>query len=152
MSKNLRKYLAVLPLFSMLVACAQLGPLEVQDTEMNKLAQHARTHSDHEKLASYYDDVANEMRKKVVEKRKALQHYEDKSHYYGRGGQDFHSHTTANLRYYEQAAQEAQKQAYFHRKIAAELLQRENAKPVAAPGQFSDRANKAELDSDPDKL
>lgn len=152
MSKNLRKYLAVLPLFSMLIACAQLGPLEVQDTEMNKLAQHAKTHSDHEKLASYYDDVANEMRKKVVEKRKALQHYEDKSHYYGRGGQDFHSHTTANLRYYEQAAQEAQKQAYFHRKIAAELLQRENAKPVAAPGQFSDRANKAELDSDPDKL
>ena len=152
MSKNLRKYLAVLPLFSMLIAGAQLGPLEVQDTEMNKLAQHAKTHSDHEKLASYYDDVANEMRKKVVEKRKALQHYEDKSHYYGRGGQDFHSHTTANLRYYEQAAQEAQKQAYFHRKIAAELLQRENAKPVAAPGQFSDRANKAELDSDPDKL
>ncbi|MCC7092132.1 MAG: hypothetical protein IT524_09300 [Nitrosomonas sp.] len=152
MSKNLRKYLAVLPLFSMLIACAQLRPLEVQDTEMNKLAQHAKTHSDHEKLASYYDDVANEMRKKVVEKRKALQHYEDKSHYYGRGGQDFHSHTTANLRYYEQAAQEAQKQAYFHRKIAAELLQRENAKPVATPGQFSDRANKAELDSDPDKL
>lgn len=152
MSKNLRKYLTVLPLFSMLIACAQLGPLEVQDTEMNKLAQHARTHSDHEKLASYYDDVTNEMRKKVVEKRKALQHYEDKSHYYGRGGQDFHSHTTANLRYYEQAAQEAQKQAYFHRKIAAELLQRENAKSVATPGQFSDRANKAELDSDPNKL
>lgn len=152
MSKNLRKYLIVLPLFSMLIACAQLGPLEVQDTEMNKLAQHARTHSDHEKLASYYDDVTNEMRKKVVEKRKALQHYEDKSHYYGRGGQDFHSHTTANLRYYQQAAQEAQKQAYFHRKIAAELLQRENAKSVATPGQFSDRANKAELDSDPNKL
>lgn len=152
MSKNLRKYLTVLPLLSLLVACAQLGSLEVQDTEINKLAQRASTHSDHEKLANYYDDVTNEMSKKVVEKREALQHYEDKSHYYGRRGQDFHSHTTANLRYYEQAAQEAQKQTYFHRKIAAELLQRENAKPVATPGQFSDRANKAELDSDPNKL
>lgn len=152
MSKNLRKYLTVLPLLSLLVACAQLGSLEVQDTEINKLAQRASTHSDHEKLANYYDDVANEMSKKVVEKREALQHYEDKSHYYGRRGQDFHSHTTANLRYYEQAAQEAQKQAYFHRKIAAELLQRENAKSVAAPNQHNDRANKAELDSDPNKL
>ncbi|MBX3616551.1 hypothetical protein [Nitrosomonas sp.] len=152
MSINLRKYFTVLPLLSLLVACAQMGPLDVQNADINKLAQHAKTHNDHEKLASYYDDVAEEMREKVVEKRKALQHYENKSHYYGRRGQDFHSHTTANLRYYEQAAKEAQKQAYFHRRIAAELLQRENAKPVATPGQLSDHANKAELDSDPDKL
>lgn len=57
-------------------------------------------------------------------------------------------HATANLRYYEQAAQEAQKQAHFHRKIAAELLQHEYAKPAAALGQHGDHARETELNSD----
>ncbi|AEJ03066.1 hypothetical protein Nit79A3_3337 [Nitrosomonas sp. Is79A3] len=135
MSIKLRKYLVVLPLLSLLVACAQLGQLEAQIDDDRKLAQNAKTYSDHDKLANYYDDVAKEMAAKAAEKKKALQHYEDKSQYYGRGGQDFQSHATANLRYYEQALQEAQKQAHFHRKIAAELLQREYAKPAEIPGQ-----------------
>lgn len=92
------------------------------------------------------------MTTKATEKKKTLQHYEDKSQYYGRGGQDFQSHATANLRYYKQAAQEAQKQAHFHRKIAAELLQREYAKSTAALDQHGDHANETELNSDVNNL
>ncbi len=135
MSIKLRKYLVVLPVLSLLVACAQLGHIEAQIDDGRKLAQNAKTYSDHDKLANYYDDEAKEMVTKAAEKKKALKHYENKSQYYGRGGQDFQSHATANLRYYEQAAQEAQKHAHFHRKIAAELLQREYAKPTEIPGQ-----------------
>lgn len=138
MSIKLRKYLVVLPLLSLLAACAQLGQLE---------AQNAKTYGDHDKLANYYDDVAKEMATKAAEKKKALQHYEDKSQYYGRGGQDFQSHATANLRYYQQAAQEAQKQAHFHRKVAAELLQREYAKPAEIPSQKDNRTIKTKKNS-----
>ena len=78
MSIKLRKYLVVLPLLSLLVACAQLGQLEAQDTDSRKLAQNAKTYNDHDKLANYYDDVAKEMATKAAEKKKALQHYEIK--------------------------------------------------------------------------
>lgn len=146
MSIKLRKYFVVLPLLSLLVACVQLGQPGAQDNDSRKLAQNAKTHGDHDKLANYYDDVAKEMATKAAEKKKGLEHYEDNSQYYGRGGQDFQSHATANIRYYEQATQEAQKQAHFHRKIAAQLLQRENAKS-AAPDQHGNHASKAELNS-----
>lgn len=152
MNIKLRKYLVVLPLLSLLVACAQLGQLEAQDTDSRKLVQNAKTYSDHDKLANYYDDVAKEMATKAAEKKKALQHYEDKSQYYGRGGQDFQSHATANLRYYEEAAKEAQKQAHFHRKIAAELLQREYAKPVEISNQPDNRTVKIKKNSNPNNL
>ena len=89
---------------------------------------------------------------KLQKKKKALQHYEDKSQYYGRGGQDFQSHATANLRYYEQGAKEAQKQAHFHRKIAAELLQREYAKPAEIPNQQDNRTVKIKKNSNTNNL
>lgn len=152
MSIKLRKYLIVLPLLSLLVACAQLGQQEAQNTDSRKLVQNAKTYSDHDKLANYYDDVAKEMAIKAAEKKKALQHYEDKSQYYGRGGQDFQSHATANLRYYEQSAKEAQKQAHFHRKIAAELLQREYAKPAEMPDQQDNRTVKIKKNSNTNNL
>jgi hypothetical protein len=152
MSIKLRKYLVVLPLLSLLVACAQLGQQEAQNTDSRTLVQNAETYSDHDKLANYYDDVAKEMATKAAEKKKALQHYEDKSQYYGRGGQDFQSHATANLRYYEQSAKEAQKQAHFHRKIAAELLQREYAKPAEMPDQQDNRTVKIKKNSNTNNL
>lgn len=147
MSTKLGRYLVILPILSLLVACAQLDQREAQNTDSRKMAQNAKTYSDHEKLANYHDDVAKEMKAKAKEKKKGLEHYENNSLYYGRGGQDFQSHAAANVRYYEQAAEEAQKQAHFHRKIAAELLQREYAKSVEIPEQQSNRATKAKQNS-----
>ncbi len=152
MSTKLRKYLVALPLISLLVACAQLDQLEVQDTDSKEMVQNARTYTDHDKLADYYDDVTKEMVTKVEEKKKALQHYEDRSQYYGRGGQDFQSHAMANLRYYEQAAKKAQKQAHFHRQMAAELLQREYAKPTEFPSQQGNHTIKTKKKSNTNDL
>ena len=148
MNIKLGKYLAVLPLLSLLVACAQLGQLEAQDTDIRKMAQNAETYGDHTKLSNYYDNLAKEMVAKVAEKKESLEEYEDHSYYYGRQGQDFRSHTEANIRYYEQALSDAARQADFHRKIAAELLQRNYAGSAEMPEQDGERKIKAKLNSD----
>ena len=145
MSIALGKYLLVLPVLSLLVACAQLSPLDAQNANSRVKAEQARTHYDHANLANYHDILVKEMAAKAKEKKQVLVEYESNRHKYGRLGQDLESHTTANIRYYEQAARNAQREADFHRKIAAELLQRESVKPAAVPGQHDGHAIKAEL-------
>ena len=51
-----------------------------------------------------------------------------------------------------QAAKDAQKQAHFHRKIAAELLQREYAKPAEIPNQQGNRTIKVKKNSNKNNL
>jgi len=152
MNIKLTKYLAILPMFSLLVACAQLGQLETHDTDSRKMIQNAKTYSDHNNLSNYYDKLAKEMTAKAAEKMESLEEYEEHSYYYGRQGQDFKSHTQANIRYYEQAAFDAVKQAEFHQKIAAELLQRDYAKSMEMPDQQSNRKIKARLNSGSENL
>ncbi len=139
------KYLAILPMLSILVACAQLSPMEAQNTENRKIVAETKTSNDHENLANYYDKLANEMTAKVEEKIELLEEYEDHSYYYGRRGQDHKSHTLANIRYYEQEATVAIQQADYHRKIAAELQRNEYAKSVDRPEQADSHKIKARL-------
>lgn len=145
MNIKLGKYLTVLPMLSLLVACAQLGQLESQDTDSSKMVQNAKTPSDHTNLSNYYDNLAKEMVAKAAEKMESLEEYEEHSYYYGRQGQDFKSHTQANIRYYEQAASDATKQAELHRRIAAELLRRDYAKSGEMSDQQDNRKIKAKL-------
>ncbi len=152
MYRKLTLYLIVLPLFFVLVACAQLGPVNSQDVVGQNAAQSAKTYREHNSLANYYDDLAKEMDARVAQKKELLSDYDEHSYYYGRGGQDFKSHTEANLRYYEEAAGEALKKADFHRKIAAELLSREYAKPTEALDPADTRKIKVKLNSNSDKL
>lgn len=144
---KLTSYLAVLPLFFMLVACAQLGPVNSLDVADQNAAQSAKTYEGHNKLANYYDNLAKEIDAKVAQKKELLNDYDEHSYYYGRGGQDFKSHTEANLRYYEEAAGAALKKANFHRKIAAELLNREYAKPAETLDPAETRKIKVKLNS-----
>jgi|GEM_PF-432429 len=153
MNTKLGKYFLVLPILSLLVACAQMDQLATQNADNMKIVQNAKTYSDHDNLASHYDNLAKEMVAKVEEKKISLEDYDDHSYYYGRQGQDFKSHTLANIRYYEEAAQEALQQANFHRKIAAELLKREYAnKPAEMPGERENQKIKAKLNSDSSEL
>lgn len=152
MNIKLNKYLVMLPLLSLLIACAQLDQREAQDTDSIKIVQNARTYSDHTNLANYYDNLAKEMMAKVAEKKESLEEYEDHSHYYGRQGQDFRSHTAANIRHYEQALLDAARQADSHRRIAAELLQRDYAGSAEIPEQDGKHKIKAKLNSDVNNL
>ncbi|WP_297324914.1 hypothetical protein [Nitrosomonas sp.] len=149
MNTKLGKYLLVSPILFLVVACAGLSPLETQNADNKISAQNAKTYSDHDNLANYYDNLAKEMIAKAEEKKESLEEYDDHSYYYGRQGQDFKSHTTANIRYYEEAAKEASQQATFHHKVAAELLKREYAnKPAESLEQLSNQKIKVKLKSD----
>jgi hypothetical protein len=132
----------------LVVACAQFGQHEAQNTDYGIMMQNARTYSDHDKLTHYYEDQAKQMKLKAEEKKKALADYEDHSYVYGRQGQDFASHTHANIRYYEQAADEAVKQAGYHRRIAANLMKIESEKQAILPNQKDSQRNKTQLSSD----
>ena len=148
MNKKLSIYLAFIPLLLALIGCAQVGPINPQDVA----AKNAKTYQEHNSLASYYDNVAKEMDSKVTQNKALLKDYEGHSEYYGRRGQDFQSHATANLRHYEQEAQDALRKAEFHRKIAAELLKREYAQPSDTTDPATARKVKVKLKSDSDNL
>jgi len=153
MNRKLGVYFLVLSILSLkLVACAQLDQLETQNVDSRKIAQNAKTHSDHDNLANYYDNLSKEMLVKAEEKKESLEQYDNHSYYYGRQGQDFKSHALANIRHYEQAAEEAIKQADFHRKIAAELLKREYAMPAEIPNPQDNQKIKAKLNSSSNDL
>lgn len=155
MNSKMGKYLVITPILLLLVACAQLGPVESHNPDDRKVTQEAKTPAEHSNLAIRYDELAKDMLAKVEEKKESLEEYEDHSYYYGRQGQDFKSHTQANIRYYEQAAADAARQADNHRKIAAELLQQQRnyARPAETPGQAGSLKIKAKLNSNnPDGL
>lgn len=148
MNIKLNRYLTILPVLSLLVACAQLGQMNVSDIEHQRVAQNAKTYDEHNKLVDYYDNLAKETASKLTEMKGLLKSYENHSYYYGRGGQDFQSHTVANIRYYEQATKDAKKHAGFHRQVAAELLNREYAKPAESRVQSDGNQIKAKMSSD----
>lgn len=124
--------------FSILAACAQLSPHEaLQNTNIRKASQNARTRGDHDALTLYFENTAREMQTKTKEQKKLLEHYEDKGYLYGRRAQDLKSHTYALVRKYEANAEESIKKAAMHRRMATEQAQREFA---ARKGQIVDAA------------
>lgn len=74
--------------------------------------------SNHESLAQHHLSVVDEAKAKLQEHKNNLEDYELHSYYYGRGGQEFKSHETANVRLYEEIIAENLKQAEFHQQMA----------------------------------
>ena len=74
--------------------------------------------SSHESLAQHHLNIVGEAKAKLQEHKNNLEEYEIHSYYYGRGGQDFRSHETANVRLYEEIIAENLKQAEFHQQMA----------------------------------
>lgn len=93
-----------------------------QNPPMQKVALNAKTRSDHNALARYFENAASEMKTKAVEQKKLLEHYEEKGYLYGRQAQDLKSHTAAMVRKYEDSAEENIREAALHRQKAAELM------------------------------
>lgn len=120
-----RTFLAAMSL-GLLAACAQMTPLEaVQNTNVRKAAQNARTRSDHDTLTKYFEGKAKEMHSKAKEQKKLLEHYEQKSYLYGRQAQDLESHTSALVRKYEEIERASIKEAAAHRQMAKEAADTE---------------------------
>lgn len=109
----------------LLASCAQMTPHEaIQNTNVRKAVQNARTRSDHDALTMYFEGAAKEMQTKAEEQKRLLEHYEQKSYLYGRQAQDLKSHTWALARKYEETAEANIKEAAVHRQMALEAEQR----------------------------
>lgn len=103
---------------TLLVACAQMNPTIVSELEINK--------KDHAALVKYYENSAIEAKQKLAKHKQALKTYEAKPYLYGRGGQEFQSHATANIREYEKEVKESTELAHLHRKLASEQIAKED--------------------------
>lgn len=73
--------------------------------------------SNHAALAEHYENLAKEAGAKLQENKAALKEYEAHPYYYGRQGQDFQSHTSANIHEYEEILAESMNNADLHRKV-----------------------------------
>ena len=76
--------------------------------------------SNHAALTKYYEKLAKDAEAKLQENKAALDEYEAHPYYYGRQGQDFQSHTFANIHEYEEILAESLNNADLHRRVAME--------------------------------
>jgi predicted DNA-binding protein YlxM (UPF0122 family) len=130
MKKRTGKFVLVLSMLGVLASCAQMAPLEARNADTRRVADNARTYSDHHSVARQYEITAKALLAEVEKQKKLIEHYEDKSYLYGKRAQDIRSHTWALLRKYEKVAEETVKQAAFHQKMASELARSDHANRV----------------------
>lgn len=93
---------------TVLASCAQMSP------------QPRVASGDHNALVRHYENVASDTKARLQENKKALKAYEAHPYYYGRQGQEFRSHTAANIREYEKTLRESLSNADLHRRMAME--------------------------------
>ena len=118
MKTEIRKFVAAVATMGLLASCAQTDFLEQQSDNTSSAAQNTQTLGDHDSIARRYENAAKELLVKAEERKKLLQHYEDKSHLYGRNGQDFQAQAVALARKYNLAAEKATAHAAFHRRMS----------------------------------
>jgi len=102
----------------------------VDNPSLRQASKNARTPGDHLALTEHYENLAREMQTNAREQQNLLDHYQEKSYFYGRQAQDKQSHTWALMVKYEQAAKTSLNKAAFHRQTAARLQHRDA--PAAA--------------------
>jgi hypothetical protein len=125
MKSKTERLVAVLSAVSLLASCAETSALERKNANNHVASENAKRPADHDRLARQYENTAKQLRTKVEEQQKLLQHYEEKSYLYGRQAQDNKSHTEALLNKYQHDVEETMQQAAFHHKMAAQLVERE---------------------------
>lgn len=123
-----KRNLAIVAILGLMVSCAPMSPYETVDSSvLRKVAQNARTRSQHEALTKYFENLAREMRVKAEEQKALLEHYQEKGYLYGRQAQDHQSHTWALMNRYELAIEKSRTKAAFHRQTAAGLARDDDA-------------------------
>jgi hypothetical protein len=110
----------------LLASCAPMSRYEAVDNpSLRQASKNARTPGDHLALTEHYENLAREMQTNAREQQNLLDHYQEKSYFYGRQAQDKQSHTWALMVKYEQAAKTSLNKAAFHRQTAARLQHRD---------------------------
>ena len=130
------KFFAAISLIGLLASLstgATATHMSVDTPEIHTAAQNARTRSDHEAIARYYEEAATQMKAKLEEQKALLEQYENKSYLYGRQAQDLQSHTAALVRDYEETVSEDMREATLHRQMASKLDENHATIDVKSP-------------------
>ena len=130
------KFFAAISLIGLLASLstgAAATHLSVDTPDIRTAAQNAKTRSDHEAIARYYEEAAAQMKAKLEEKKALLEQYENKSYLYGRQAQDLQSHTAALVRDYEETVSEDMREATLHRQMASKLDENHATVDVKSP-------------------
>ncbi|SEF98325.1 hypothetical protein [Nitrosomonas ureae] len=102
-----QKFLTLISVLAFSLAASSVFAVEVEGIDDN----------DHAALTQHYENAAKEAEAKLQKNKAALKDYEAHSYNYGRQGQDFKSHATANIREYEEVLAESLNNADLHKKI-----------------------------------
>lgn len=118
------KFVATLYMLGLLAAVGSTADAaEIMD--IDKAIQTAVTPSEHEAVARYYEEAAQDLLAKEKEQESLLERYESKSYLYGRNAQDLQAHTYALIHKYDQAAKANIKEAALHRQMARNAGERQ---------------------------
>jgi hypothetical protein len=139
MKTEIRKFVAALSALGLLVIGAESRAVEVENVNMTVPAQNTRASANHGGIARQYENNAKELMGKAEERKKLIQHYEDKSYLYGRGGQDFQAQAIALERKYKLASEKATRLAAFHYKMASGHANRDFVTSPRTSQQVSSR-------------
>ena len=94
---NLPRFAATLSLLAVFAAFSPFAGA-VEDLDIEAAVKSAKTRSDHETIAKYYEDTAKEARAKAEEQKSLLEEYESKGYLYGRNAEDMKARASAALR------------------------------------------------------
>lgn len=101
--------------FGLLTACATFDP---HSRDMGQAIHNPKTKADHEALAQHYEDVAQEMQKKVEEHKEILNQYERAPWQFGRQvATGYGVHCKNLIQIYSQAVDENLEMAKMHRQM-----------------------------------
>ncbi len=110
-----RLYFVIIIILTFLVSSVSLAG---ESTNTGEAEVSVGTSLYHIKLAEHYEKESKEMYAKAEAERKMLKEYEDHSEYYGRAGQEYHSHHEALLREFTNAAERNAQMAAVHRRMS----------------------------------
>ena len=109
-----------------LAGCAQMSPVtSSHSNEIRNAGLGSIDPNDHRAVAKHYEDVAKELKAKLEAQKDQLEEYARHNYYYGRKGQNFRSHTQANIRHLENSIKENMDEAAIHQKMAQGQQKRE---------------------------
>jgi hypothetical protein len=108
--------LALVAMLGLLGSCT----INPHSMDMTQAVQGAKSRSDHESLATHYEEAAKDMQAKAAEHKQMVAKYEANKSLYGKQASSLISHCQGLARVYEQAAAENLSMAESHRQLAAE--------------------------------
>ncbi|QSA96881.1 hypothetical protein [Methylococcus sp. EFPC2] len=114
MNNVIKTLLFAFVIAGLLAGCAQPNP---HPMDMSAAVQSAKTRTDHEALATHYEQAARDAEAAVKEHRSLLDQYKAQSYLYGRQAATVQAHCEALIRSYEQVAKANKELAALHHSL-----------------------------------